>query len=55
MYRARVMGFNKNNMPSDDPQKNAKRRRELLRKVIKRNENKKKDSDKTTPVSANEI
>lgn len=55
MYRARVMGFNKNNMPNDDPQKNAKHRRELLRKAIKRNENKKKDSDKTTPVSANEI
>lgn len=55
MYRARVMGFNKNNMPNDDPQKNAKYRRELLRKAIKRNENKKKDSDKTTPVSANEI
>lgn len=55
MYRARVMGFNKNNMPNDDPQKKAKHRRELLRKAIKRNENKKKDSDKTTPVSANEI
>ncbi|UNL45803.1 hypothetical protein G8B20_03460 [Lactobacillus amylovorus] len=55
MYRARVMGFNKNNMPNDDLQKNAKHRRELLRKAIKRNENKKRDSDKTTPVSANEI
>lgn len=38
MYRARVMEFNKNNMPNDDPQKNAKHRRELLRKAIKRNE-----------------
>ena len=48
MYRARVMRFNKNNMPNDDTQKNAKHRRELLRKAIKRNENKKRDSDKSS-------
>lgn len=54
MYRAVMMGFNKNNMPKDDPQEKAKHRRELLRKAAKRSKDREKQFN-TTSIFTNEV
>lgn len=54
MYRAVMVGINRNNLPKDDPQRKAKHRRELLRQAAKRNNSRNKKT-RTTTVSNDEI